>query len=147
MALPLRTFHVYRFRNGVKEFWMNARGKSARQLRQAIHWYRQDIPESEILVTSPPEPKEPSMLTINIRLEDSILIANYNHETNKWDGFVTDLLSRKVQEFSGWSGPQMASLCGLSVCGGELPQPVVDGMYAAVEPLIKDWPPECRTIP
>lgn len=87
------------------------------------------------------------MLNVVIQLEDATIVANVNQQTGKWDGIVTDTFTEQVKRFEGWSGPQMASVSALSICGGELPPDIVEKLYTVAEPLVEGWPREIRPFP
>lgn len=86
-------------------------------------------------------------LNVTLQLEDSIVVASINNQTGKWEGTITDRMTQTCKNFDGWSGPQMASLSALSICGGALPPNIVDKMYAVAEPLLEGWPKELRPFP
>lgn len=47
----LKTFEVYKLENGEWKFWMNARGKTAKQLKQSIWWRNKGkVPRDSIKV-------------------------------------------------------------------------------------------------
>jgi hypothetical protein len=87
------------------------------------------------------------MLNVNLQLEDSIVIGEVNQETNNWDGIIIDRLTEHAKAFTGWTGPQMASVSALSICGGELPPDLVAQLYTVAEPLLEGWPKELRPFP
>lgn len=47
MTTDLQTFSVYRKNGDVWEFWMNARGKSEKQVRHAVWWKNKGHVEKE----------------------------------------------------------------------------------------------------
>ena len=56
MVKPIKPFRVYKRADGTWKFWMNARGKSAKQLRHSLWWLNKgEIRKSCIFVENDEE--------------------------------------------------------------------------------------------
>ena len=63
-----------------------------------------------------------------------------------WNGHCVDLPSGTRQEFHGWTEEQMGAVVALITTDTWSPD-MTKWLYETAEPLVKDWPRECRPIP
>ena len=83
-------------------------------------------------------------MNIDITIEDLIFHAEYDGVS--WRGYVHNTNVGLFHEFIGWSTPAVGAVVHLMIVGDDNTEHAKE-LYMLAEPLLKDFPVECRIIP